>query len=118
MENKWSEAHPIDLYDADISYLDTENITMRNKTKDDEYLYNTWLDNPHELCMMAKEEVEKIYKDSCKKAIQEITILNKKRLNLIQEADILIKQLLISYDKDDKQEVEGLLQKITTNKRA
>jgi hypothetical protein len=77
--------------------------------------YEMIIDEPHELCQWALEDIEKCYNDSCKKAIKDIYQENKRRQELIEKANLLGKALLKAYDEDDRETVANLLREIKSN---
>ena len=79
------------------------------------YLYTTLLDNPHELCLWAKADVDKAYKKSLTKAVVDIAHHNAKRLELNKEADALIEDIKKAHDDKDTHLVADLLDKIVDN---
>ena len=82
-----------------------------------EYLYTKLLDGAHELQTMAKADWDKHYKDSCKKAIADISNTNAKRAKASEAADKLAIQLMAEYDNNDREKVADILEKITKNLR-
>ena len=81
-----------------------------------DYEYTKWLDEPQELCQLAAKEADKIYTDSCKKAIADVVKTNQNRVELMKQADILVKALIASYSAGDKLAVSDILEHITSNK--
>ena len=77
--------------------------------------WTLWTDSPHELCGMAREEQEKIYKKSCRQAIQDIQNRKIQREIAIAESADLGRKLMDAYDKQDQQAVEDILEAITIN---
>lgn len=67
--------------------------------------------------MWAKEEVEKAYKDSIKKAVGEVSHEMAKRLELNKEADILVEKLKIAHDSKDTYLVGEILRELKSNIR-
>lgn len=63
-----------------------------------EYLYTSLLDEPGELCMWAKEDVDKAYKKSCSEAIRDISHNIAKRNKLNDEAVQLAKELMEAHN--------------------
>ena len=82
-----------------------------------ECLYTKLLDGAHELQTMAKADWDKHYKDSCIKAIADISITNAKRAKLIDESEELATELMELYDLDDRASVSEVLEKIAKNLR-
>jgi len=79
------------------------------------YDWTLWSDSPHELCGMAKEEQDKIYKKSCRQAIQDIQNRKVEREIAIADSVELGVKLMEAYDRKDQQEVEDILEAITDN---
>lgn len=71
--------------------------------------YEDLLGEPHELCQMAKADVDAIYKDSCANAIKKIATDNKKRLKEIEQSNLNAKRLMQAYDKNDREMVADIL---------
>ena len=82
-----------------------------------EYLYTKLLDGAHELQTMAKADWDKHYKDSCIKAITDISVTNAKRAKLIRESEELATELMELYDLDDRVSGSEVLEKIAKNLR-
>lgn len=82
-----------------------------------EYLYTQMLDDPHEICMWAKEDVAKAYKDSIKKAIKDVSHAIAKRQELNKEASILADKLKAAHDKHDMLLVSDVLSALASNIR-
>lgn len=80
------------------------------------YDYINWIENPHELCTMAADELAKIRKQSCVKAICDINNANKKRAELIKAGNGLVDELFAAYDSDDTEEIIKILEKIAESK--
>lgn len=80
-----------------------------------EYLYTQLIGEPHELCQWAKEDIEKAYKDSCKKAIKDIAQIMAKRERLNKEALELSIKLRAAYDIKDTLLVSDILEEIVEN---
>lgn len=77
--------------------------------------YINWLENPHELSAMAADEVAKIRKQSCVKAVCDINEENKKRAELIKKGNGLVDELFAAYDSDDNEEIIKILERIAEN---
>lgn len=74
--------------------------------------YEEFMGDPHALVGLAKEEIEKIYKDSCINAIKKIRLKNQERVKQIQDSSKRGKELMQAYDKDDRELVEDILWKL------
>lgn len=81
------------------------------------YLYADLIDDPHELCLWAKEEIEKEYKKSCTKAILDVSAKIKQRAELNEEALDLINKLKTAHADGDRFYVAELLDSISSNVR-
>jgi len=77
--------------------------------------YEELLGNPHELCQWAKDDIEKCYQDSCKQAVKDIIEKNKKRIDLVNEANRLLDKLLTDYDGGDRECVADVLELVRRN---
>lgn len=80
-----------------------------------EYLYTTLIDDPHELCMWAKEDIDRAYKKSCIDAIRDISHNIAKRTKLNEEAEQLVIRLKEAHDKEDVCIVADILSLIKDN---
>lgn len=80
-----------------------------------EYLFTTLLDDPSEVCMWAKKDVEKAYRKSCSEAIRDIAHNIAKRNKLNDEAEVLAKELIRAHDNKDTHLVSDILSLIKKN---
>lgn len=80
-----------------------------------EYLYSALLDDPSELCMWAKEDVDKAYRKSCSEAIKDISHSIAKRNKLNEEAEQLAKELIAAHNEKNTFLVADTLSLIKDN---